>query len=54
MPAPEKEKRVSRRRSSGKRKQSTAQKKHQLRAKQAMTLFKSGKVSSLKAAWKKV
>ena len=47
------EKRVSRRRSSSKRK-STAQKRHQARAKEAMTLFKSGKASSLKAAWRKV
>jgi hypothetical protein len=53
MPGPEKEKRVSRKRSSSKRK-SVAQKRHQERAKKAMTLFKSGKVSSLKLAWKKV
>lgn len=50
------EKRVSRKssgKSSGKRK-SVAQRRHQERAKQAMTLFKSGKVSSLKKAWLKV
>jgi hypothetical protein len=47
------EKRVSRRKSTS-RKKSAAQKRHQERAKQAMTLFKSGKVSSLKKAWAKV
>jgi len=53
MPGPEKEKRVSRRRNSSKRK-SAAQLKHQKRAKEAMNLWKSGKAPSLKAAWKKV
>ncbi len=50
---PSKEVRVVRRRSSSKRK-SVAQKKHIERAKKAMTLFKSGKVSNLKQAWKRV
>lgn len=45
--------RVRRKRSSNKRK-SSAQKRHQERAKHAMTLWKSGKASSLKAAWKRV
>jgi hypothetical protein len=53
MPGAQKEERVRRRRSSSKRK-SAAQKRHQERAKQAMNLWKSGKASSLKAAWKKV
>ena len=44
------EKRVSRSRSSSKRK-SAAQKRHQERAKKAMTLYKSGKYKTLKAAW---
>ena len=50
---PDKEKRVSRKRSSSKRK-SVAQLKHQKRAKEAMTLFKSGKYKSLKLAWSHV
>lgn len=49
----QKEERVRRRRSSSKRK-SAAQKRHQERAKKAMELWKSGKASSLKAAWRKV
>jgi len=49
-----KEERVPRRRRSSSRKKSVAQKRHQARAKQAMTLFKSGKASSLKNAWKHV
>jgi len=53
MPGPQKEERVRRRRSSSKRK-SAAQKKHQARAKAAMELWKSGKASSLKNAWKRV
>jgi hypothetical protein len=53
MPGQGQEKRVSRRRSSSKRK-SAAQKRHQERAKKAMLLFKTGKASSLRAAWKKV
>jgi hypothetical protein len=52
MPS-QKEERVHRRRSSSKRK-SAAQKQHQERCKKAMQLFRSGKASSLKAAWKKV
>jgi hypothetical protein len=50
---PEKEERVRRRRSSSKRK-SAAQKRHQAKAKQAMILFKTGKASSLKLAWKRI
>jgi len=50
---PKTEKRISRRRSSSKRK-SVAQRKHQARAKEAMTLFKSGKAKTLKLAWSKV
>ena len=52
MPSPKKEERV-RRKSSSKRK-SQAQKRHQARAKAAMELWKSGKASSLKNAWKRV
>ncbi len=51
MPTPEK--RISRKKSTSHRK-SDAQKKHQERAKKAMTMFKTGKVSTLKKAWAKV
>jgi hypothetical protein len=50
---PIKEQRVSKRKSVS-RKKSAAQMKHQARAKKAMTLYKSGKVSSLKKAWTQV
>jgi len=42
------------RKKSVRRNKSAAQKRHQERAKKAMTLFKSGRVSSLKKAWSKV
>lgn len=50
------EKRISRKKSSTShtKRKSVAQKRHQERAKKAMTMFKSGKVSSLKVAWSKV
>lgn len=51
MPESQKKERIKR--TSSKRKTS-AQKKHQERAKKAMDIWKSGKAPSLKAAWKKV
>lgn len=50
MPGQEKEKRVSRRRDSSKRK-SVASKKHTERARKAMQLWRSGKYKTLKIAW---
>jgi len=47
------ERRIKRSKSS-KKKPSSAQKHHQQRAKNAMELWKSGKASTLKAAWKRV
>jgi len=47
-------KHTSRRKSSGRRTKSAAQKRHQARASQAMKIYKSGKASSLAAAWKRV
>lgn len=41
-------------RHSGKKHKSVAQKRHQAKASKAMKMFKSGRVGSLKAAWKVV
>ncbi len=51
------DKKVSRKKTSSKmlvKRKSSAQKKHQARAKEAMTLYKSGKARTLKSAWQKV
>ena len=47
------DKKVSKKKSVVRRK-STAQKKHQERAKKAMTMYKSGEAKTLKSAWAKV
>jgi len=51
MPAPRRKSSSKKRASTKKR--SSAQLKHQKRSKAAFQLLRSGKVSSLKAAWKK-
>lgn len=43
-----------RKRRSGRKNRSAAQKRHQEKASKAMKLFKSGRSKSLKAAWKMV
>lgn len=48
---------VSRKKTMSKKKSSVkspAQRKHQIRAKAAMTMYKSGKAKTLSAAWAKV